>query len=136
MLAALNLSFTIKIYEGMSKMAKTISDVLSRFMEINGVKSAALVGRDGFVVESVTTEKVDMEALGAMVATAIGASERLGTEFHLGGMSQYLVEFDHGKVLIATAGNDILALFTDANAVIGGVRYEVKKRISELVEAM
>ena len=117
-------------------MSQSISDVLSGFIDINGVKSAALVGRDGFVIESVTTEKVDMEALGAMVATAIGTSETLGNEFNLGEMSQYLVEFDHGKVVIATAGNDILALFTDANAVIGGVRYAVKKRMGDLLKVM
>ena len=117
-------------------MDQGISDVLSGFLEISGVKSAAVVGRDGFVIDSVTTEKVDMEALGAMVATAIGTSESLGKEFNLGDMSQFLVEFDHGKVVIAAAGNDILAIFTDASAVIGGVRYMVKKRIDVLVAAM
>ncbi len=117
-------------------MEQSISSVLSSFLDIGGVQSAALVGRDGFVIDSVTTEKVDMEALGAMVATAIGTSESLGNEFNLGRMSQYLVEFDHGKVIIAAAGDDILAIFSDASAVIGGVRYLVKKRIPDLIAAM
>ncbi len=117
-------------------MEESISGVLSSFLEIGGVKSAALVGRDGFVIDSVTTEKVDMEALGAMVATAIGTSESLGKEFDLGGGTQYLIEFVHGKVVIATVGNDILAIFTDASAVIGGVRYLVKKKIPTLVSVM
>ena len=71
-----------------------------------------------------------------MVATAIGTSESLGKEFNLGDMSQFLVEFAHGKVIIAAAGNDILAIFTDSTAVIGGVRYIVKKRIDTLIAAM
>ncbi|NOY73166.1 MAG: roadblock/LC7 domain-containing protein [Gammaproteobacteria bacterium] len=126
-------------------MSQSIADVLSGFLEVNGVKSVALVGRDGFVIESVSSDDVDtetsealeaLEALGAMVATAIGASETLGKEFNLGGMSQYITEFDNGKILIATAGNDILALFTDASAVIGSVRFAVRKRLNELLEAM
>ncbi|HHM05038.1 MAG TPA: dynein regulation protein LC7 [Gammaproteobacteria bacterium] len=117
-------------------MAKNLAGVLSDFLKVNGVVAAALVGRDGFVIESAASENVNMEALGAMVATAIGTSEALGGEFELGAMSQYLVEFDRGKVVIATAGDDILALFTDATAVIGGVRYAVKKGISELLAAL
>lgn len=117
-------------------MSQKIADVLSGFIEINGVKSVALVGRDGFVIESVTTEAVDMEALGAMVATAIGTTELLGKEFDLGLISQYLVEFEKGKVIITSAGNEILALFTDGDAVIGGVRFAVKKRLDELLQVL
>ncbi|VAW88228.1 hypothetical protein MNBD_GAMMA17-126 [hydrothermal vent metagenome] len=117
-------------------MEQNMSSVLSSFLDIGGVKSAAVVGRDGFVIDSVTTEKMDMEALGAMVATAIGTSESLGNEFDFGGMSQYLIEFEHGKVVIAAIGNDILAIFTDASAVIGGVRYLVKKQIPSLIAVM
>ncbi len=117
-------------------MAKNLSEVLNDFLKINGVNAVALVGRDGFVIESAASDNVDMEALGAMVATAIGTSESLGGEFNLGGMTQYLAEFDHGKVIIATIGEDILALFTDATAVIGGVRYAVKKGVDELLNAM
>jgi len=117
-------------------MERSITSVLSEFLDIGGVKSAAVVGRDGFVIDSVTTEKVDMEALGAMVATAIGTSEALGNEFNFGRMSQYLIEFEHGKVVIAAVGNDILAIFTDESAVIGGVRYLVKKKMPSLAEVM
>lgn len=126
-------------------MSQSIADVLNGFLEVNGVKLVALVGRDGFVIESANSDDMDieesevseaLEALGAMVATAIGASEILGKEFNLGGMSQYITEFDDGKILIATAGNDILALFTDASAVIGSVRFAVRKHLHELLEVM
>lgn len=117
-------------------MASNLTTVLSEFLKVSGVNAVALVGRDGFVIESAASENVDMEALGAMVATAIGTSEALGGEFSLGAMTQYLVEFERGKVVIATAGDDILALFTDSSAVIGGVRYAVKKNIDALVQAM
>ncbi len=116
-------------------MEKNLAMTLSDFLKINGVKTVALVGRDGFVIESVSSVDVNIEALGAVVATAIGTSEMLGNEFDLGQMSQYLVEFDDGKVVIAAVGNDILAVFTDGTAIIGGVRYAVKKGIADVLTA-
>lgn len=117
-------------------MAKDLKSILNDFLRIDGVNTVAVVGRDGFVIESATSAKIDMEGLGAMVATAIGTIEALGSEFSMGSMDQYLVEFDRGKVVIASAGNDILSIVTDSNAVIGSVRFAVKKGIGELVKAL
>ncbi len=116
-------------------MAKNLRSILSDFLKIDGVKSAAVVGRDGFVIDSVESEKIDIEALGAMVAMAVGSSEKLGSEFALGGMTQYLAEFDQGKMILAMVGDNILALFTDTNAVIGGVRFAVRKAVSDIERA-
>ncbi len=117
-------------------MAKDVKGILSDFLKIDGVTAAAVVGRDGFVIESATSMKIDLEGLGAIVASGIGASENMGTELNLGALSQYLIEFDRGKVMIAAAGDDILAVVTDASAVIGSVRFNVKKGIDDLVKAL
>ena len=117
-------------------MDASLGSILGDFLKIDGVKSAAVVGRDGFVIDSVESEKVDMEALGAMVAIAVGSAEKLGSEFELGTMEQYLVEYEHGKVAIATIGENILALVTDNSAVIGGVRFAVKRSIQSLSNIM
>lgn len=117
-------------------MAKDLKGILGDFLRIDGVSAAVVVGRDGFPIESALSSKVDVDGLGAMVATAIGTTEALGSEFALGGMEQFMVEFDRGKVLIAAAGDDILAIVTTANAVIGSVRYAVKKGLSDLIRAM
>ena len=110
--------------------------ILNEFRTIKGFKAVALVGRDGFVVESITHVDLDMEALGAMVATAIGTSESLGAEFNLGPMDQYLAEYKDGKVVMATVHSDILAVFTDAEAVVGAVRYAMRKNLPLLEQAM
>ena len=117
-------------------MAKDLKSVLREFLKVNGVVAAAIVGRDGFVIEHVASGNVDVDALGAMVATAIGTSESLGNEFSLGGLDQYLVEFTEGKVVMAAAGEDILSLITDNSAVIGGVRYAIRKGIGGVRDAL
>ncbi len=116
--------------------SNSLNEVLSEFLTIKGVIAAAIIGRDGFVIEGTSTTAVDMDALGAMVATAIGTTESLGAEFSLGLMEQYLAEFERGKVIMATVKDDILAIVTDQTAVIGGVRYAIRKHLNEVIEAM
>ncbi len=110
--------------------------VLNEFLSVKGVIVAAVVGRDGFVIDSAGSGDIDMEALGAMVATAIGTSESLGQEFELGAMESYLAEFAGGKILMAAVRDDILAVVTDPAAVIGGVRYSVRKNIANLLKVL
>jgi len=117
-------------------MAKSLDQVLSGFMNISGVSAVAVVGRDGFVIQSTATANVDMDALGAMVATAIGTAESLGREFGIGDLEQYLLEFKQGKIIMAAAKNDILAIKTDTTAVIGAIRYAVRKNIDEVIAAL
>ena len=119
-----------------SIVEKQISNVLNEFLKVNGVTTAAIVGRDGFVIESTINSDVDMDALGAMVATAVGTAESLGREFGFDSMDQYLSEFSHSKVIMATVKDDILALFTDTSAIIGAVRFAIKKSMPDVLQAL
>jgi predicted regulator of Ras-like GTPase activity (Roadblock/LC7/MglB family) len=118
------------------KMTKTIKDALNDFLRIEGVSTVAIVGRDGFVIESVSKVKLDSDGLGAVVASAIGASEMVGKEFHIGKLEQYLLEFETGKTIIAAIGDDILVLTMDLSAIIGSVRYAVKKGADGITKLM
>ena len=117
-------------------MAKSVKEALEDFLRIEGVTAVAIVGRDGFVIESASRITLDPDALGAVVASAIGASEIFGSDFAMGKLEQFLLEFEMGKAIIAAAGNDILVLTTDTTAVIGSVRYTVKKGIDELTKLL
>lgn len=109
-----------------------LQSLLHGFMETEGVTAVALVGRDGFVIENIIEDDLNVDALGAMVATSVESAERLGKEFGLGEMEQYLSEFAMGKVIMAPVKNDILAIFTDKQAVIGSIRYSVSRDITKL----
>ncbi len=117
-------------------MSNRLTHILGEYLKVKGVTAVAIVGRDGFVIESSSNAEVDMDALGAIVATAVGTVESLGKEFNLGSMNQYLSEFADGKVIMATVLDDILAVFTDNTAVIGGVRHAIKRYMPETIEAL
>jgi predicted regulator of Ras-like GTPase activity (Roadblock/LC7/MglB family) len=125
----------------MESTVATISDnnmsrALNDFMNIEGVEAVALVGRDGFVIDSASGTDLNMDALGAMVATSVEAAENLGKELNLGNMGQYLSEFTNGKVIMAPIKDDILAVFTNKSVVIGSVRYAISKEMPKLASVL
>ena len=51
-------------------------------------------------------------------------------------IKKFLTEYANGKILMATALDDVLAIFTDTTSVIGGVRYAVKKNMPDVIRAL
>lgn len=117
-------------------MAGKIKEALEEFLRIEGVTAAAIVGRDGFVIDCASREQLDTDALGAVIAAATIASETIGNDFKMGKLEHHLLEFESGKVIIAAIANDVLVLTTDTTSVIGSVRYAVKKRIGDLAQLL
>jgi len=113
-----------------------LNDILKEFLNIDGVKAAAIVGKDGFVIANTDSDNFNVDALGAMVATTVRTSETLGHEFNLGNLEQYLTEFADGKVVMAKVMDDILAIVTDSSAIIGSVRYAIKKAMPQMTETL
>jgi len=113
-------------------MANT-HEVLGSLGKVEGIRSAVLVGRDGFVIDAVGGTGMDAEAVGAVISTGFGSSETMGQELKVGRLGQVMAEFDDGVLVSAAVGNDaILAVVTSANANLGGVRYQIKKHLKDL----
>ncbi len=115
-----------------------LKELLKEMVTVEGVTTAVVVGRDGFVIEGTTSAgTMDIEAVGAVVSTGIGSSEVMGRELNVGRMTQGLVEYENGIITISFLGKDaILAVVADLNANLGNVRYQVKKRTPEIQAAL
>ena len=115
-----------------------IKDVLADLVAVEGIKSGVVVGRDGFVIEGVTRgEAKELEAVGAVVSTGIGSAERMGKELHVGIMTQGMLEYESGIIVLSPLGaHAVLAVVADLSANLGNVRYQVKKRLDDLLAAM
>ena len=62
--------------------AALLKQILSEFLKNNGVTTAALVGRDGFVIDVATKASLDPDALGALGSSSINFFYRTGTSCH------------------------------------------------------
>jgi len=105
-----------------------LKQILGEFLKTEGVSAAVVVGRDGFVIESAASGKMDIDALGAMASTGLGTSEAMGKELGKGELRQMLVELDQGPILISPLSPDeLIAIVATNEANIGRIRYELKK---------
>jgi uncharacterized protein len=111
---------------------------LGRFLSIPGVRQAILVGRDGLMIEGMTRDgKGDMEAVGAIMTTGMGAAEALGQEIARGSVVGVLMEYENGLVSVDPLGEFALMVTLSDNASnIARVRHLIKTSRNEILEAL
>ena len=112
----------------------SLKNQLSELVKVDGINAAVIVGRDGFVIEGITHDSsLDVEAVGAVISTGLGSSEVMGRELNVGKLSQSMLEFDNGVLVMGTLGTDaLLCLVCAMGANLGNIRLQLKKRSSDL----
>lgn len=114
-----------------------LKQILGEFLKVEGVSAAVVVGRDGFVIESAISGKIDIDALGAMASTGMGTSEAMGTELGKGNLDQMLVELEKGPIILSPlSADELIAIVADSTANVGRIRYELKKNKERLIAAL
>jgi len=114
----------------------TLKDLLTEFTKLQGVNAVCLVGRDGFLLESIAKTGFDAEMIGAIASSGFGTSESMGRQLGKGAMSMSMIEFEDGPVLFSPVGADaIFVIIADKDANLGMVRMKLKKHTPELAVA-
>jgi len=110
---------------------ETMEDIkatLKEFTDIDGVTAACLVGRDGFVLDSVAPEGMDTEMVGAIASTGLGSSESMGKQLGKGGLNMCMVEYEGGSIFLAPVSQEaFLVVVAEDRANLGMIRFATKK---------
>lgn len=113
-----------------------LKEVLTEFTNIPGVNTACLVGRDGFLLDSIAISGIDTEMIGAIASSGFGASESMGTQLGKGAMSMSMIEYNEGPVMLSPIGADaFLVVVAEKDANLGMIRLKIKKHTTEIVES-
>lgn len=115
-----------------------MKNLLGDLLRVEGVNAAVVVGRDGFVIEGLAGGgRLDIEAVGAVISTGIGSAEVMGNALAVGEMSQAMVEYKGGVIVMGLVTRDaILALVADQKANLGNIRYQLKQRTPEIARVL
>ena len=114
-----------------------LRSVLDRFLAVDGVAVAGLVGTDGLVIDSAGAPGFDVEAMGAVATSALGAAQTLAEEAGQGRLSRAMVEFERGVVLLEPVGElGVLLVLSESQASIGRLRLVARRERQALEEAM
>jgi len=119
----------------MPAMAILSSRNLSEFTNIPGVNTACLVGRDGFLLDSIAIAGIDTEMIGAIASSGFGTSESMGKQLGKGAMSMSMIEYSSGPVMMSPVGDDaFLVIVADKEANLGMIRLKIKKYAGKIAE--
>jgi predicted regulator of Ras-like GTPase activity (Roadblock/LC7/MglB family) len=114
-----------------------LKEVLNELARTQGVNAAVVVGRDGFVIDCAHAgEEIDTGAIGAVISAGLGSAEVMGGQLQVGGMTHGMFEYDGGVIIMSLAGEAILAVIADAEANLGMVRHQFRKRCPQVARAM
>jgi len=113
-----------------------IQKILAEFTNIEGVHTACLVGRDGFLLDSLARSGIDAEMIGAIASSGFGSAESMGMQLGQGNLNMTMLEYAEGPVLFAPVGEEaFLVIVADKDTNLGWIRIAIKKNAKRIQEA-
>ncbi|HET8541008.1 MAG TPA: response regulator [Anaeromyxobacter sp.] len=114
----------------------SIRSILQEFTKLQGVTAVCLVGRDGFLLDSLAGRGIDTEMIGAIASNGYGAAESMGRQLGKGAMVMTMSEFERGPVMSSPVGEDsLIVIIAEKDANLGMIRMKLKKELLALATA-
>ncbi len=111
-----------------------IQKILAEFTNIEGVHTACLVGRDGFLLDNIARSGIDAEMIGAIASSGFGSAESMGNQLGQGDLNLTMLEYTDGPVMFAPVGSEaFLVIVADKDTNLGWIRLTIKKN-SKVIE--
>lgn len=111
-----------------------IKKILAEFTNIDGVHTACLVGRDGFLLDNIARSGIDAEMIGAIASSGFGSAESMGNQLGQGDLNLTMLEYTDGPVMFAPVGSEaFLVIVADKDTNLGWIRLTIKKN-SKIIE--
>jgi hypothetical protein len=112
-----------------------IQGILAEFTNIEGVHTACLVGRDGFLLDSLARADIDAEMIAAIASSGFGSAESMGNQLGQGDLRMTMFEFENGPVMFAPVGEDaFLVIVAEQDTNLGWIRISIKKNSKKIQE--
>lgn len=93
---------------GLEEKQNELETVLAHLQEFGDIQGAAIVRKDGLMISSSLSPKIDSRTIAAMSAAIVGTAETSAGELHLGKFPQIIVESEKGKLIAIPAGTPAL----------------------------
>jgi predicted regulator of Ras-like GTPase activity (Roadblock/LC7/MglB family) len=111
--------------------------ILSEFLNHAGVTTAALVGRDGFVIDVATNATLDSDALGAIGSSYINFFEKGLTMLEKTGVRQMTLEHLNGAIILTPiTREEFLMVLTDTTVGLGSLANRIMTSSPRLAMVM
>jgi CheY-like chemotaxis protein len=119
-----------------SPVALDLKAVLGQFTGVAGVVVAALVDREGFLIESTGEVRDEVHVAWAQAAAVAQGAAGTGQDLNQGVLQAMILEYEGGNILLHTVGSAMLAIVLNDPTILGKVRYNVKRALPDLLRSM
>jgi predicted regulator of Ras-like GTPase activity (Roadblock/LC7/MglB family) len=112
----------------METKEEVLREDLKKFRKLSDVTGSAIIRRDGLMILSDFSSKVNSRAVAAMAAAIVGTSETASKELNIGQMQEVLIESASGKLISIGAGPEsIFVAMVRKKANLGLILIEMEK---------
>lgn len=106
----------------------TIRELVRALAERDGVEAAIVLGRDGLLIDGITTGVLDAERLSALVPPIVSAAEELSRDAARGDLISAVLEYDRGFALICALNAEAsLVVLVHPSASVGPLLFDIRK---------
>ena len=120
-----------------AEVFRVLKQILEEFLLIKGVTAAALVGRDGFVIEMAGTSPVDIDFLGAFGSCSVRFFDFDEYSRDLGPFRQLSIKFGEGTVIFTPiTSEEFLAIISDSPTGIGRILRDIERKCKRIAAAI
>jgi predicted regulator of Ras-like GTPase activity (Roadblock/LC7/MglB family) len=113
--------------------SRSSTEILKEFLRVPDIVAAAVIARDGEVIEHVVGEvEIDIDRLARSLGKAVGGIDALGQELEIGEFDDLHVGYRGAVILCRPLGSALVALIAPDSAKIGILRHKLKKLAEEL----
>lgn len=121
------------VEHGPAAAPRSLRAQLEAFTATPGVRCAALVDREGFLIEAVGETALPIDVAAALASCLAESSDGLGRELGQGDLRGMILDFADGMLILHGVGAHALLVVLVADpGVLGKVRYFVKKALPDL----
>lgn len=112
---------------------RSSTEVLRDILNIPGVNAVIVVGKDGFVIESMgSTRNVEIDGLGAAAALVYNGAEQMGGQLELSRFNALTMEYMDAMIMCILIGDALLTILAPDSKTLGMIRFQMKKLLPEL----
>lgn len=106
----------------------TIRDLVATLRRFDGVMAAAVLGRDGLLIDSDANAGLDGEQIAAHVPSILQFADELGSAASAGTLQTAILELQEATVVVAAMSAEVVLLVIvrpDAN--VGALVYDIRR---------
>jgi hypothetical protein len=117
-----------------------LPELMNQVLDIKGISSAAVVNGEGFIIEGASKNDKDLSFVGGVIAAGLASSRVLAGLLGEGEISQAMIEYEDGPVLIIPLDKEeeghVMVATLDSINTLGRARFQLRKLMPDIVQAV